>query len=77
MGAVLPSLIVKLAGGARVQYAIGDFKTPKGVSLEGRGVIPDHTVKMTRDKLKAHGDPVLKQAIDVILGKSSGKKPEK
>ncbi len=66
MGAVLPSLIVKLPNGAQLQYPIGDFKTPKGKSLEGVGVTPDHPVKLTRKALLNLGDPVLDKALKLI-----------
>src|SRR5262249_61577080 len=41
LGAVLPSVIEALPGGAVMQYVVADFKTPKGVALEGRGVQPN------------------------------------
>ena len=44
LGAVLPSVIEALPGGAVMQYVVADFKTPKGVALEGRGVQPDRRV---------------------------------
>ncbi len=67
MGAVLPSLIIQLPNGAQVQYPIGDFKTAKGVELEGEGVKPDHTVKITREILKDDPDPVLSKAVELII----------
>ena len=56
----------KLPTGALFQYAIADFKTPKGVLIEGRGVFPDLEVKMTRSALLAGRDPQLEAAIERI-----------
>ena len=41
-----------------------DFVTAKGVSLEGRGVIPDIEVKWTRASLLGGNDPQLEAAIN-------------
>jgi sarcosine oxidase, subunit alpha len=63
LGAVLPSVIEALPGGAVMQYVVADFKTPKGVALEGRGVQPDKRVVETRAALKGGRDPVLDAAL--------------
>lgn len=65
-GAALPSVIQKLPTGALFQYAIGDFKTPKGTLIEGRGVIPDAPVKLTRAALLAGRDPSLEAAVQAL-----------
>jgi carboxyl-terminal processing protease len=65
-GAALPSVIQKLPTGALFQYAIGDFKTPKGTLLEGRGVIPNFAVKLTRAGLLAGRDLPLEAALKVL-----------
>jgi carboxyl-terminal processing protease len=62
-GMVLPSIIETLPGGARLQYAYADFKTPKGVLIEGRGVTPDIQVILTRAALLASDDPTLDAAL--------------
>src|SRR6476659_717919 len=61
-GAALPSFFQKLPTGALFQYAIGDFKTPKGMLIEGRGVAPDIEVKLTRRALLEGRDPQLDAA---------------
>ncbi len=66
-GAALPSVIEKLPTGAKLQYAIADFKTPDGVMIEGHGTIPDVAVKLTRKELLAGHDQSLDQAIILIL----------
>jgi carboxyl-terminal processing protease len=71
MGAALPSIFQKLPTGARFQYAIADFRTPKGVLIEGRGVIPDIEVKLTRQTLLRGGDPQLNEALEQIRKRSA------
>jgi carboxyl-terminal processing protease len=65
-GAVLPSLQSTLPTGAVLQYVISDFKTPKGVLLEGHGVIPDISTRPSRAALLAGHDPELDRAIEFI-----------
>jgi carboxyl-terminal processing protease len=65
-GMVLPALITALPGGARLEHAIADFKTPKGVLIEGRGVTPDIPVPLTRNLLLADPDPDVTAALKWI-----------
>jgi carboxyl-terminal processing protease len=71
LGAVLPSVIQSLPGGAVMQYVVADFKTPKGVLLEGRGVQPDKRVLETRAGLRTGRDPVLDAALVAIRASRS------
>lgn len=66
VGAALPSIFQKLPTGALFQFAIADFKTPKGVLVEGRGVIPDVEVKYDRAALLATRDAQLDAAVEQI-----------
>jgi carboxyl-terminal processing protease len=66
LGAVLPSVVEALPGGAIMQYVVADFKTPKGILLEGRGVQPDRRVVETRAALRTGRDPVLDAALVAI-----------
>ncbi|HVR62853.1 MAG TPA: S41 family peptidase [Polyangia bacterium] len=66
LGAVLPSMVTALPGGAVMQFVVADFKTPKGVLLEGRGVQPDRRVVETRAALRTSHDPVLDAALAAI-----------
>lgn len=68
-GMVLPAQIKILPGGGRLEYAVADFKTPKGVLLEGRGVIPDIPVTLTRKLLLESSDPDVAAAQKWIAGK--------
>lgn len=62
-GACLPSVFEKLPTGALFQFAIADFKTPKGVMVEGRGVQPAVAVKQQRAALLAGRDAQLEAAL--------------
>ena len=73
LGAVLPSVIEKLPTGAALQYAIADFKTPKGVLLEGVGVKPDYEVPLTRENLLAGRDAAMEKAIEIIKERTKNK----
>ncbi len=66
LGAVLPSVVQQLPGGAVMQYVVADFKTPKGVMLEGRGVQPDRRVVETRAAFRGGRDPVLDAALTAV-----------
>lgn len=70
LGAVLPSVIEKLPNGAVFQYAVADFKTPNGVLLEGRGVVPDVVASETRAAYLAGADPALDAAVASIVSKA-------
>lgn len=65
LGAVLPSLVASLPHGAVMQYVVADFRTPKGVFLEDRGVRPDRIVMETRAAFREGRDPVLETGLDV------------
>ena len=71
-GAALPSVIEKLPTGALFQYAFADFKSPKGMLIEGRGVAPDVEVKLTRRTLLEGRDPQLEAAIEQINKRPAG-----
>lgn len=68
-GAVLPSLFDKLPTGAIFQYAISDYKSPKNILIENRGVIPDTEIKLTRSTLLEGRDVQIEEAIRQIKNK--------
>ena len=76
-GAALPSMVEKMPDGSRLQYAFADFKTPKGALVEGRGVIPDYPVQLTRKALLSQQDPVVQKAVSVLskMATNKGKRP--
>lgn len=69
-GGDLDASIDELPTGALLLYAYADFVTANGVSLEGRGVIPDVEVKLTRASLLRDDDPQLEAAINYIRKQS-------
>ncbi|MBU1701825.1 MAG: hypothetical protein KJ970_07740 [Candidatus Eisenbacteria bacterium] len=66
-GAALPSMIEKLPNGDGFQYAIADYVSKSGDTLEGAGVLPHVEVVPTREKLLQGGDPILDSAVDWML----------
>lgn len=65
-GAVLPSVFVTLPTGALFQYAVSDYRSPKSILIEGRGVKPDVAVKQSRKALLAGSDAQLEAAVEII-----------
>ena len=70
-GAALGSIIQDLPGGALIQIPVADFRTPKGQSIEGRGVQPDRRVFETRAALRGGRDVVLDAALDMARASES------
>lgn len=66
-GAVLPSVFDTLPTGVIFQYAISDYRSPKNILIEGRGVLPDIEVKQTREALLKGHDAPLEAAEKAIL----------
>ena len=65
-GLALPSMVVKLPNGDGFQYAMADYHSANGESLEVNGVTPDENVKLTKENLSQENDPVLNAAIEWI-----------
>jgi carboxyl-terminal processing protease len=65
-GAILLSVFDPLPTGYMFQYAISDYKSPKNILIEGRGVKPDREVLLTRESLLAGRDVQLDAAIAEI-----------
>jgi carboxyl-terminal processing protease len=55
-GAALPSIIERLPNGDGFQYAIANYASEGGDTLEGNGVVPDSTVALTQETLLAGHD---------------------
>ncbi len=66
-GAALPSFFERLPLPAIFQYAIADYRTPKGVLVEGQGVKPDIEIKLNRADLLSGRDTQLETAINLII----------
>lgn len=65
-GAALPSTFEVLPNQDRFQYAIADYASVGGATIEGNGVIPDQVVELDRASLLAGRDPVIDAAIEWI-----------
>ncbi|HMO14190.1 MAG TPA: S41 family peptidase [Pirellulaceae bacterium] len=65
-GLALPSVVIKLPNGDGFQYALADYHSVSGRSLEMEGVLPDEPIALTREKLAQDADPVLSRAIEWI-----------
>jgi carboxyl-terminal processing protease len=65
-GAILLSVFDPLPTGYMFQYAISDYKSPKNILIEGRGVKPDREVVLTRESLLAGRDVQLDAAVAEI-----------
>jgi carboxyl-terminal processing protease len=63
MGRALPALFDRLPNGDVLIHAWGDFVTGTGVRVEGRGVVPDEPVALTRTALLEGRDPALERAL--------------
>lgn len=66
-GGVLDGQVKQLPAGALLVYPVGQTRTPKGVVLEGRGVIPDIEVNLTHAELLSGKDSQLEAAKGYIL----------
>jgi carboxyl-terminal processing protease len=73
MGQALPALTRQLPNGDVLMYAIGDFVTATGKSLEGGGVIPDVTVLLSPQSLAMGHDDVLETAIQWVQTAKRGR----
>ncbi len=63
MGQALPALFDRLPNGDVLIHAWGDFVTGTGVRIEGRGVVPDEPVALTRAALLSGHDATLDSAL--------------
>lgn len=72
-GLALPSTVVKLPNGDGFQYAIADYHSASGKTLEKDGVTPDEEIQLTRELLLNDADPVLSRAQEWIKQQQSDK----
>lgn len=72
--AALPSVVERLPNGDGFQYAIANYISDGGGTLEGNGVKPDEPVAMTRATLLAGHDAVVDAAVRWIRTKAKDTK---
>lgn len=65
-GGVLPASMDRLPNRDVLYHAFAEFVTTDGVTLEGRGVLPDVAVPITRGDLLAGRDPPMQAALHWI-----------
>ena len=70
-GQALPAIFDALPNGDVLEHAMGDFLTPNGARVEGRGVIPDEVIPLTRADLLAGRDAALIAAMKWITGQKN------
>jgi carboxyl-terminal processing protease len=75
MGQALPALLDKLPNGDVLIHAYGDFVTADGTRLEGRGVIPDENLPVSREDLLTGRDRPLEAAL-AWIDRAAVRKPE-
>jgi carboxyl-terminal processing protease len=76
MGQALPALFQRLPNGDIMIHAYGDFVTSDGTRLEGRGVVPDETVPLSREALLSGRDRTLDAALAWIDQARAGRAPQ-
>ena len=68
-GMALPALMERLPNRDVLYHAFADFYTPRGERLEGRGVVPDEVVPLTREALLAGRDAQMDAALRWIASR--------
>jgi carboxyl-terminal processing protease len=62
-GQALPAIATRLPNGDVLMHVIADFVAADGSRVEGRGVVPDETVPLTRADLSAGRDAAIDAAV--------------
>ena len=62
-GQALPAVATRLPTGDVLMHVVADFVAPDGTRIEGRGVIPDEIIPLTRADVVAGRDAPLERAI--------------
>lgn len=74
-GAVLPAYMDRLPNGDVLYHAIADYRTPAGVQVEGRGVLPDEEILPDRPSLLEGRDRVMEAALEWITEETNKQDP--
>ena len=59
--------INKLPDGSALHITIQKYLTPNGTDINKKGIIPDYTVDITEEDIKANKDPQLAKACEILL----------
>jgi carboxyl-terminal processing protease len=62
-GEALPAMMQRLPNGDVLYHAFADFTTPSGARIEGRGIVPDELVPLSRRALLDGRDPQMDAAL--------------
>ncbi len=73
-GAALPATFERLPNGDSFMYAIANYISDGGYTLEGRGVIPDVAVEPTRESVLAGQDVALEAALEWLRSEADENK---
>ncbi len=65
-GNALNSVEQSLPDGGRLHLSVRDYRTARGLRIEGRGVQPDHTVALTLDDIRRGLDRDLERALRLV-----------
>ncbi len=55
-----------LQGGSAIKITIAKWLTPKGVNIDGHGLVPDYVVPLTTANTANGADPQLQKALDLL-----------
>ena len=65
-GEVLNGITKSLSNGLKLYVAVRDYKTAKGIRLEGKGVMPDIEVPLTIEDFRKQPDAALEKALESL-----------
>lgn len=65
-GEVLNGITKSLSNGLKLYIAIRDYKTAKGIRLEGKGVTPDIVVPLIIEDFRKQHDAALEKALEIL-----------
>ena len=57
--------------GSALKVTMAEWLTPKGRSIDKKGITPDVAVALTDDDIKAGKYPQLAKALDIVTGKTN------
>ncbi|MBA1334243.1 MAG: Carboxyl-terminal protease [Firmicutes bacterium] len=72
-GKALVQTVQELKDGTAIKVTIAQYYTPKGRSIQGKGIMPDYVVELPEDAVmgeyKQGRDPQMAKAIEIIKGR--------